>query len=581
VLLILDGLFAGRALLRNLERSRAELSVAIESVVTGDAESARPHFAAALLAAEDANGAIAHPAFGFAGLLPVIGDNIDAAAAVADASRETAIAGRSLVGVARDLGWTDIGLPATAAAGRLDVQAMESATPGMEDVVARLGSALERLHGSGGGRLIGPVATGYRDAVEGLTRRTELATRFRDALRLMPVMFGGRQPRRYLISVPSLGVPRPDGGTPAATAVLTATNGVLTMDPLAPAAEQLTEVPSSPDWPTTARALIAEAEALGAGRLDGVVQLDAVSLQDLVWVSGDVPVRGRPLALSDRTTVPALEIDAFLGNSPGNTARRQADWATSILYSFFRVRPGLESFALATASDARDRHVAVYLTRPRQQRLVHALGLDGRARLGGAHVLPVAASWTTTGTSHVGALVTTTIRYDIGIRSDGSVAVEAEVLFENRAGTNPQSVLLGRRAAGVPVGTFPADVTLYLPKDAKNVAAETSQPSPIQVGEDLRHPTVTGSIALRGHESTTLTVTYMVDDLVRRVGNAHELSIRSLPQPTIDGIAYRIRVRLPDGSRVLSTSAGLRARGTTAAFSGVRAGPFDLWLRYA
>jgi hypothetical protein len=580
ILVVLDGIWAGRALVRNLTASRAELSIAIESVVTGDAEAAGPHFEAALLAADQARRAVGHPSFGLAGLLPVIGDNVDAAAAVAGASRDTAIAGRSMVRVARDLRWTDVAIPATAAAGRLDLEALTTAASPMNDVVEGLRAALTRLEAAGGGRLLGPVSTGYRDAMDGLARRADLAARFRDTIRLLPVMFGGEEPRRYLLCVSSLGLPRPGGGTPAAVTVLTATNGVLTMDPFAPAPDSLAEAPPSPDWPTTAGARGATARATHLRRLDGVIMLDAVSLQDLVWVSGDVPVRGRRLALSDRTTAQALEIDAFLGNDADRTAERYSSWATDILYSFLSVRPSLESFALASTADARNRHLEVYLARPAEQRLVRSLGLDGRARLGDRNALPVATTWASTGTSHVGALVDTTVRFQVRVREDGSAAVEAEVVFDNRAGTDPPSILLGRPSSGLPVGTFAADVTLYVPPDAKRVVAETSRPSPIRIGEGLRHTTVTGSIEVGGRTSTTFTVSYVVDDVATPVEGWNELTIRCLPQPTIEGTAYQVQIRVPDGSRIGSTSPELRLRGTSASFSGTLSGPVDLELRY-
>jgi hypothetical protein len=580
ILLVLDGIWAGRALLRNLTASRTELSVAVESVVTGDAEAAPPHFDAALLAAAAAQRSVEHPSFGLAGLLPVIGDNIDAAAAVAGASRDTAIAGRSMVRVARDLGWTDVAIPAAAAAGRLDLDALTSAASPMDDVVERLQGALRRLEAAGGGRLLGPVSTGYRDAVDGLARRTDLAARFRDTLRLLPIMFGGDEPRRYLLCVSSLGLPRPGGGTPAAVTVLTASNGVLTMDPFTPAPESLTRAPASPDWPATARSLLASARSTDLGRLDGVIMLDAVALEDLVWASGDVPARGRRLPLSDRTTAQALEIDAFLGNDADRTAERYASWSTDVLYSFLSVRPSLESFALASTAAARNRHLELYLTRPREQRLVRSLGLDGRARLGDRNVLPLATTWTSTGTSHVGALVETTVRLQVRVRDDGSAAVEAEVVFEDRAGTDRPSVLLGRPSSGLPVGTFAADVTLYVPPDAKRVVAETSRPSPIRIDEDLRHTTVTGSVEVSGRASTTFTVSYVVDGIARPVEGWNQLTIRCLPQPTIQGTRYEVRIRIPDGSRIGPTSRELQARGTSANFTGAISGPVDLELRY-
>ena len=46
-LLVLDGIWAGRNLVRGLTAARSELSIAIESIVTGDPGSAEPHFAAA------------------------------------------------------------------------------------------------------------------------------------------------------------------------------------------------------------------------------------------------------------------------------------------------------------------------------------------------------------------------------------------------------------------------------------------------------------------------------------------------------------------------------------------------------
>ena len=113
ILLVLDGIWASRTLVRGLTSARSELAVAIESIVTGDPDAAAPHFAAAGEAADDAIGATGHPSLGLAGLLPVVGSNIDAAAAVGEASRATADAGTTMVEVARDLGWTDIRIPAS------------------------------------------------------------------------------------------------------------------------------------------------------------------------------------------------------------------------------------------------------------------------------------------------------------------------------------------------------------------------------------------------------------------------------------------------------------------------------------
>ena len=577
LLLVLDGVWAGRILVRGLTRARSELAVAIESIVTGDPEAAAVHFTAAHLAADEALGAVGHPSMGIAGLLPLAGTNIDAAAAVAEASRATAAAGATMVQVARDLGWTDIRIPASTAAGRLDIEAFEGALPRMETVAGELREASVALQAVGGDGLLGPVASGYRDAVDGLSRRADLAGRFRDSMRLVTAMFAGEH--RYLVCVPALGRARPGGGAPAAVAVLLVDDGSLELRRTTPAPKTVADTDVSLRWPKTARALMQAAEESGMAGIDGVILIDAVALQDLVWTVGDVEVEGLPLALSDQTTTSALEIDAFLGNAPIGAAELHADLVSQILGSFFERRPGVESFALATASDARGGHLSVYLPGG-SGRLVRALGLNGRAWPPDPGILPVVASWSTLGSSHVGALVSTTVQQTITVRRNGSASVDAEVLFENGAGTDPPSVLLGRPIGGLPVGTFAADVSLYLPRNAQDIAAETSRPSPIRVGRDLGLVTVTGSVAVRGGDSTTLTVAYRVPDAVRPVDGAREIALRVMPQPTLAGVRFQIRIVLPDGSTIVSASPGLQRRGGTAVFSGVQDATTDLALRF-
>jgi hypothetical protein len=578
ILLVLDGLWAGRGLVRGLTDARAELAVAIESIVTGDPEAASPHLLAAREAADDAVSSAGHPSLGLAGLLPIVGNNIEAASAVAEASLATAEAGTTMVKVARDLGWTDVRIPASSAVGDLDIAAFEAAIPDMGSVARRLRNALATLEGVGGDGLLGPVASGYRDALEGLGRRADLALRFRDSLQLASAMFAGQH--RYLICVPALGVPRPGGGVPATVGALVVNDGAIELESMTPAPKELTDLDVSLDWPKTARAFMAAVEGAGGEPVDGVISIDAVALQDLVWVIGDVKVGGRTRALSDQTTTAALEIDAFLGDVPSKAARLHADRVSQILQALLDRRPGLESFALAAAADTRGRHLSIYLPGRTDARLIRSLGLDGRARLRGAGSVPVVASWSASGTSHVGALVTTTVVQTVSIQTNGSASVDAEVLFENGAGTDPPSVLLGRPVGAQPIGTFAADVTLYLPKAAEQIEAETSRPSPITVGKELGLATVTGSIAVRGGESTSLTVAYVVPDAVRTVKGAKEITLRLVPQPTMAGIRYEIRVSLPDGSTILSASPQLDRRGGAAVFSGVQEGALDLDLRF-
>jgi hypothetical protein len=349
---------------------------------------------------------------------------------------------------------------------------------------------------------------------------------------------------------------------------------------LAPAPPELVEAPTSLDWPTAAEALLRAARAAGAPRLDGVISLDSIALEDLVWVAGDVGVKGRKLPLSDSTTSTALEIDAFQATVDEQAARTHALWTSEILRTFLASRPGLESFALATARDARARHLAIYARRASTQELVSTLGLDGALPEPQPGVLPVIVSWSATAGSHVGALVDTRIREDVRVRSDGSATVLMEVSFENGAGSGSRSALLGQGGGGIPVGSFAADVTVYVPEAARNLAAETSRPSPTSVEEELGYRAVTGSVFIRGGESSTFTVTYSIKEAVAADGDERSLVLRVLPQPTLEGISYELRLMAPDEARIVSASPELDVRGSSASFNELRGGPTDLEIRY-
>ena len=210
-----------------------------------------------------------------------------------------------------------------------------------------------------------------------------------------------------------------------------------------------------------------------------MIQLDSVALQDLVDDRGRAR-GGSGAPLSDRTTTTALEIEAFQTNSPPRSASLHAAWTDAVAQAFLAERPGVETFAwrlIRGAGSPRGLRAG-----PGGPNLLRSLGLDGRARLRRQGTFPVAGTWSTRGNAHVGAFVNVTLRQSIRVREDGSARVSAVVLFEmgrrHRAAVGPA----GRPAGGLPIGTYAAGVTLYLPGNARNLVAETSRPSPIEVG---------------------------------------------------------------------------------------------------
>ena len=450
-----------------------------------------------------------------------------------------------MVRVARELGWTDIRIPASTAMERLDLEAIEAAQRPMDSVVSQLRAAAVSLGAVGDdGPVPAPspraIATPWRHS----TIDPEPRGQVRDTMRLATTMFSGD--RRYLLVVPALGL-RPNGGAPTTIGVLTVSDGLMDLRADGPAPRPFVgAMAGAPDWPRTARSLMDAAEVAGMRRPGRSDPLDAVALQDLVDDRGrarggsGAPAlgphdhdhtrdRGVPDRLPAAIGLPARGVDRCRRPGVPRRAARRRDVC-----------------ALATSSAARERHLAVYVPGRRAQTLLRSLGLDGRARLRRQGTFPVAGTWSTRGNAHVGAFVNVTLRLDHSrdVREDGSARVSAVVLFENGAGTEPPSVLLGRPAGGHS-GRMPRGNALR-PRERRNLVAETSRPGRSRSSRDPGVDAVTGSIEVAGGGSTTLTVTYGVDDVVRVDGDERELTLRLLPQPTLAGVGHVVRIAMPE-----------------------------------
>ena len=298
---------------------------------------------------------------------------------------------------------------------------------------------------------------------------------------------------------------------------------------------------------------------------------------------GDRRREGRrpALALSDQTTTAALEIDAFLGDVPPRAAQLHADRAFEDPAAFLERTTG--SGNLRTRHRRRHpRQASLHLPSGASPnaRLIRSLGLDGRARLKGEGALPVATTWSALGNSHVRRLVKATVVQTVTIRPNGSAAVDAEVLFDNGAGTDPPSVLLGRPVGGLPIGTFAADVTLYLPKPRTR-----SRPRPVARARS-------GSGGPRTHHGDGLDrgprrwvdIAHRGLCRARRRSNGERREGGHPPRgatTTMAGIRYEIRVSLPDGSTIVSASAAMEsARRRRGVLRRARRTAADLDLRF-
>jgi hypothetical protein len=574
-LLMLDGMWSARSMISGVTSARSSLSSGIESVITGDHGPGGRAFVDAIEDSEQAIDAAGHPSMRLARLLPWIGDNVDGVVAVAEAERRSAEAGLILVDAAIALRWNDLRLPTIDGLGRIDLEAVGEAAPLLRGVEEALGIALEQLASADSSRLVGPVATGYDDAIEALTRRTELAGDAAGLAELVPPMFGGSEPRRYLVAVQRLGQPFPMGGRVGPVGILNAAAGVLSLQPLQPAGKAFASATVSPDGPTTSRALLAAAEVAGFGTLDGVILTDSVGIQGLLWMVGDVAAASGPIRF--QTAITALERTPYLVTDPLLGDDDQAALASDVLGAVLERSPSTEAFAQSTSRLVAGRHLVLYSTRSEERRTIRGIGAGG-AFVPGDN--PLAFTATMAANNRAGTFtrwVTTSV---IALDADGAAQVRTTVELRNRAPSEPASALLGPQFAAEPVGWFGAQVRIALPAGVEGLASETSTPSETEVVADERGSAVLGELSARSRAAMTLLVTYRRPGAVVRADDVSTYTLRLIPQPLAVDAAVRIRILLPEGATLVAASHEFEQGVQLVRYGGTPNGPLTLFVSY-
>ena len=585
ILLALDAVWAGRSMFRGISTARSALTEGTVAVVTGDPEAAAPYFERAAEAADAALAADAHPSISLASRLPWLGDNLDAVEAVAEASRSTADAGLAMVEAARVLGWQDVRIPAAEAIGDVDLAALERAVPVLDDVATELGAAADRLEAADTGRLFGPVATGFDDAVETIRRRAQIALDTREFVQVLPRFLGAGAQRHYLLAVQTLGRPQGVGGEVDLIGVVTADDGVMTLGaPLTPAGALFTGATATTDGRSAGENLLAAAATSGLGDLDGVLLTDSLWLADALWTTGTVEIPGRRLPLNSDQAADMLERGVFKGSSATAAAARRAEIATAIVESYLTRRPSAETFAVALARDVAERHLTVVATKPRERRVFERLGAGGTPVRPGRHALAV--TWNTAVENHAAVLVNRAVDHRVQLEPDGSARIRTVIALSNDAPSGPPSALLGFPLPATvpdpadvdPVGGWAADVAVRLPPKAENSTAETSIPSDTEITRLEGGLTAIGRLATDPGGSMSLIVGYRVADA--RIGDGiYRMLV--LPQPSWPSERVRIRIETPPGTLIVEGSDELEIGGSLAEFTGRPTRPVSLWVRFA
>ena len=602
LLVVADAAWAGWTAAHALSSTRQQLELGAEALKSGDLDEAESRFEVARREAGPAAGFTAHPTAFLASLLPFIGDDVKAVRALGRAGESSAEAGSALTDAARAVHWNGSSLPGFQQAGAIDLSLMRGAAPDLSTAAAAVREAQQEVDGFSESGLLGPV----RDAVA--TARQKLADQGGVVLagagltKLLPGFLGGAAPRRYFVGFQNLSDVRGSGGFLGSYGILTASDGRLSMGPIAPTralglnvrgadipeevrirygpfggATSFTAANYSPDFPTSAGVLLSLWDASGRPPLDGVIVVDPVWMSNILRVIGPVetPAWGVPLTADNITTVllhdsflypygdlaPSDEIQASIG---------QALWQAVLT----RELPGRGlGDAMATAVAAR--HFQVYSRDAGEERTLTGLGAAGRVGLGRNPLFVTRADDTD---NRVGYFVRTSSKHDVVLQEDGSATVSTTYTVQNTAPqTGSPSILLGQGTKQNPVGFFATDLTVYLPPDVSRIRTSvTGSPTIRTPGREFGRKVIDQYVQVAPGKEATMTITYEVRHAV--VDGVYSASV--IPQPgALWPSPTTVSIRTPGGSEPEEVSEGGTFRNGAANWSWNPVAPASIWVR--
>jgi hypothetical protein len=421
--------------------------------------------------------------------------------------------------------------------GRFDFKIMSRATDHAERLNAELARAEQELKAVRGGPLdpevIKAKQTGL-DQIADLRGRTRLLS---PLLGVLPHVLGRDGPRQYLIVLANPAESRPGGGSPTAALRLTIDKGVVRLeerhgsvaqklhhaavtwtaspaDPWrpGPSFHRFSDANSSPHFPTSAEELLRAYRAASGRHVDGVISVDPMAMRALLAATGPLRVTGWG-ELTAQNIGPLTMHDAFELWPDRQVRRDRYERLIGTMLQRFLDGKRLLDNARALGTEARGRHLQLYLTTPAVQRLIVGSYLDGALRPAEHDYLAVFTK--NTNNSRVDFFQRRTTRQVVRLEEDGSATVTREIQVSNptpssdRLRTGPRDGYASRFSDPI--------LAVYLPPKAtlRSVAVNGS-PVRARHTTEARRPFVRTQLRLLPNGASTVTIVYRLPAAAER-----------------------------------------------------------------
>jgi hypothetical protein len=355
----------------------------------------------------------------------------------------------------------------------------------IEDVVADLDEP-------GGGSLVRPLASARRQLVDELDRAPERLDEARFYVEGLRRLLIG--PSRYLVLAANNAEMRGGAGMPLSGGVASIANGDIEFGEFKQLAYQRVGTPPvtypkswestyyrwrfgrsfpetavSPNFPITGPMYEVMGESLGFGRVDGVLEVDAVALRKLLEVIGPVELEGTTYDASnvERQILNQTYVDFSTIDVREDRVSLQANLAKAIFEAFRARDVPIADLAFALREAARGRHLLARSDDPAVQELWESVSADGSLLPQG---LMVAVE--NIGGNKLDWFVQPSVVVNVlpeitgGWKARITVAVENPVPPPDQTSPYVQGDIEGRPQRG---GTHHALVAVYMPRAATGI----------------------------------------------------------------------------------------------------------------
>jgi hypothetical protein len=572
-----DAIFVGVKLWTSLRSARDRLAMGSTSLGSGDLRLAERELREAANAASEARGVTWHPSFALASVLPLMESDAEAAVRLSEAAHRIARAG---LGVARDLRARATGRTGLVGSfyrdGTVNFRAVEEAKPALSRVENLLGEADSLLTAAPRPTLNflqGALAATRAD----VHRANESVHRVRLLFDALPSLLGEGSTRRYLLAFQSPSEARGSGGFMGLYGVLRATNGRLTLDHIGSIQELRlgpSEAVNAPTWferryegfaglwqwqqanlsahfPTVSQVWLRMYQRATGRRLDGVMAMDPIALEQLLVATGPLSAPGWDVEVDGGNASEILLHDSYLRFTDPDA---QNEYLSGLVEEFWnRLAQGAvdpPTLALGLATAARTQHLKLYSRDRQDQRALSEIGADG-AFTSQSTNNPQLVFNDNVSANKVDYFLHRRINTTVSLTQREEARVLTTVTLENKAPDGPSSLLLGPYVKGDSPGVNRTVLNFLLPKEAEvNGYAVDGQPRPVLLAREAGFPVVWDILEIPAGETMQVSVSYTFAEALDLSDGKGRFTMSLVPQALANPDEFSLAIVPPYEHRI-------------------------------